>query len=91
MSMAQERAQRKTYPYPVHPLASSRVGSAPCFAGRGSVRNGCIRILIPDVNKNTYETTVHGEDLFINDRGNRQTVEAIGKSLPELDVITSLA
>jgi hypothetical protein len=37
------------------------------------------------------EPTVHCEDLFIDDGSNRQTVKAIGESLPKLDVITSFA
>ena len=39
----------------------------------------------------TYETAVHGENLLVNDGSDGKTVEAIGKSLPQLDVITSLA
>lgn len=34
---------------------------------------------------------MHGEDLLINDGGNGQAVEAVGKSLPKLDVVASLA
>ena len=34
---------------------------------------------------------MHGEDLLIDDGGNRQTVEAIGESLPQLDVMPPLA
>jgi hypothetical protein len=34
---------------------------------------------------------VHGEDLLVDNGGNRQAVEAIGKSLPELDVVSALA
>jgi hypothetical protein len=34
---------------------------------------------------------VHGEDLLVNDGGNRQAVEAVGESLPQLDVVSSLA
>ena len=34
---------------------------------------------------------MHGEDLLINDGGNGQAVEAVGKSLPQLDVVASLA
>jgi hypothetical protein len=34
---------------------------------------------------------VHGEDLFVNDGGNRQAVEAIRKGLPQLDVVSPLA
>lgn len=37
------------------------------------------------------QTAVHGEDLLVNDGGNGQAVEAIGKSLPQLDVVASLA
>ena len=37
------------------------------------------------------ETTVHGEDLLVNDRSNGQAVEAIRKSLPQLDVVPALA
>lgn len=37
------------------------------------------------------QTTVHGENLLINDGGNRQTVEAISKSLPQLNVVAALA
>ena len=39
----------------------------------------------------TYQTTVHGEDLFVDDRGNGQAVETVGKSLPQFDVISSFA
>lgn len=34
---------------------------------------------------------MHGEDLLVDDSGDRQAVEAIRKSLPELDVVTTLA
>lgn len=34
---------------------------------------------------------MHGEDLLIDDGGNRQTVEAIGERLPQLDVVPPLA
>jgi hypothetical protein len=34
---------------------------------------------------------VHGEDLLINDGSNGKAVEAIGESLPELDVVPALA
>lgn len=34
---------------------------------------------------------MHGEDLLVNDGGNGQAVEAVGKSLPKLDVVASLA
>jgi hypothetical protein len=34
---------------------------------------------------------VHGEDLLIDYCSNWETVEAIGKSLPQFDVISSLA
>lgn len=34
---------------------------------------------------------MHGEDLLIDNGGNRQTVEAIGECLPELDVVPPLA
>jgi hypothetical protein len=37
------------------------------------------------------ETSVHGEDLLVNDGGNGQAVEAVGKCLPKLDVVTPLA
>lgn len=37
------------------------------------------------------ETTVHGEDLFVNNGGNWQAVEAIGKGLPQLDVVPAFA
>lgn len=37
------------------------------------------------------QSTVHGENLLINDRRNWQTVEAVGESLPKLDVVSSLA
>lgn len=37
------------------------------------------------------ETTVHGEDLLVDDCCNGQAVEAVGERLPELDVISSLA
>lgn len=34
---------------------------------------------------------MHGKDLLINDGGNGQAVEAIGKRLPKLNVVTALA
>jgi hypothetical protein len=34
---------------------------------------------------------VHGENLLVDDSGNRQAVEAIRKGLPQLDVVPSLA
>lgn len=37
------------------------------------------------------ETTVHGEDLLVDNSGNGQTVEAVGKGLPELNVVATLA
>lgn len=37
------------------------------------------------------QAAVHGEDLLIDDGGDRQAVEAICKSLPELDVVATLA
>ena len=37
------------------------------------------------------QATVHGEDLLINDGGDGQAVEAVGESLPKLDVVASLA
>jgi hypothetical protein len=37
------------------------------------------------------QTTVHGEDLLVDDSGDGKAVEAVGESLPELDVVTTLA
>ena len=37
------------------------------------------------------QPTVHCEDLLIDDRRDRQAVEAVGEGLPQLDVVTSLA
>lgn len=37
------------------------------------------------------ETAVHGENLFVDDGSNGETVEAIRKSFPELDVVSPLA
>ncbi len=34
---------------------------------------------------------MHGEDLLVDDGGNGQTVEAVGKGLPQLDVVAALA
>ena len=34
---------------------------------------------------------MHGEDLLVDDGRNRQTIETIGKGLPEFDVIAPLA
>ena len=34
---------------------------------------------------------MHGEDLLVNDGSDGQAVEAIGKRLPELDVVPALA
>ena len=35
------------------------------------------------------QTSVHGEDLLVNDGCDRKAVEAICKSLPQLDVVSS--
>jgi hypothetical protein len=37
------------------------------------------------------QTTVHGEDLLVDDSGDGKAVEAIGKGLPQLDVVATLA
>lgn len=37
------------------------------------------------------QTAVHGEDLLVDDSGDGQAVEAIRKSLPKLNVVTTLA
>jgi len=37
------------------------------------------------------QTTVHGEDLLINDGSNGQAVEAVCECLPQLDVVSPLA
>lgn len=34
---------------------------------------------------------MHGEDLLVNDRRDREAVEAVRECLPQLDVVTSLA
>jgi hypothetical protein len=34
---------------------------------------------------------VHGENLLVNDGSNGETIEAIGESLPELDIVSALA
>ena len=34
---------------------------------------------------------MHGEDLLVNNGGNGQAVEAVGKSLPQLDVVSPFA
>jgi high-affinity K+ transport system ATPase subunit B len=37
------------------------------------------------------ETTVHAENLFVNDSRSRKAIEAVRESLPELDTETPLA
>ena len=37
------------------------------------------------------EAAVHGEDLLVDDGGNGEAVEAVGESLPELNVVPPLA
>jgi len=37
------------------------------------------------------QTTVHGEDLLVNDGSNRKAVEAVRKGLPQLNVVPTLA
>lgn len=37
------------------------------------------------------QATVHGKDLLVDDGRDRQTVEAVSKSLPQLDVVPALA
>ena len=34
---------------------------------------------------------MHGEDLLVDDGGNREAVEAVGEGLPQLDIVSSLA
>ena len=34
---------------------------------------------------------MHGEDFLVDDRGDGQTIEAVGKCLPQLNIVTSLA
>ena len=34
---------------------------------------------------------MHGENLFVNDGGNRQAIETVRERLPKLDVVSSLA
>jgi hypothetical protein len=34
---------------------------------------------------------VHGENLLVDDSGDRKAVEAVGKGLPQLDVVATLA
>ena len=36
------------------------------------------------------QTTVHSENLLINDGRNRQAIEAIGEGFPELDIVPPL-
>lgn len=37
------------------------------------------------------QSTVHGEDLLINNGGDGKTVEAIGEGLPQLNIVAALA
>ena len=37
------------------------------------------------------QTTVHGENLLVDDSGDGKAVEAVGEGLPELDVVPALA
>lgn len=37
------------------------------------------------------QPSVHCEDLFVDDGGDRQAVEAVGKCLPKFDVVSSFA
>lgn len=37
------------------------------------------------------QTTVHGEDLLVDDSGDRKAIEAVGEGLPQLDVVAALA
>jgi hypothetical protein len=39
----------------------------------------------------THQTTVHGEDLLVDDGSNRETVEAVGEGFPQLDVVSPFA
>lgn len=34
---------------------------------------------------------MHSKDLFVDDGGNRQAIEAVGKRFPQLDVVATLA
>ncbi len=43
------------------------------------------------LNRPTHQTTVHGEDLLIDDSSNWEAVETIGEGFPELDVVTPFA
>lgn len=37
------------------------------------------------------QTTVHGEDLLVDDSGDRKAIEAVGECLPQLNVVAALA
>ena len=37
------------------------------------------------------KAAVHAEDLFVDERGDGEAVEAVRKGLPDLDVVTALA
>ena len=37
------------------------------------------------------QTAVHSKDLLVDDSGDGQAVEAVGKSLPQLDIVSSFA
>lgn len=37
------------------------------------------------------ETSVHREDLFVDNSGYRETIKAIGKRLPQFDIVAAFA
>ncbi len=39
----------------------------------------------------SHQSAVHGKDLFVDDGSDGQAVEAVGKRLPQLDVVAALA
>lgn len=61
-----------------------------CARGDGTCRpHDALNLL--HVLKLRAETAVHAEDFLINNGSHRQAVKAVGESLPELDVVPSLA
>lgn len=59
--------------------------------GVGDVRGTHKALDLLHVRQLGRETPVHAKDLLVDDRSDRQTVEAIGERLPQLGVVSALA
>jgi len=70
---------------------AERTRSNPRRTGIGNIRRPHDLSDLVHVLQIRRKTTVHSENLFVDDCGYGQAVEAVGEGLPELDVVSPLA